>query len=133
MTLALLDDGETVTPTPMSIPTHRVELMHGGEVRTYAHVAPSGSVDVASLRGMTQIKALEKIARHNGGRLLTSDAKRYLVQAGLIKNPKNANNIIFSVIQRSNQFERLEPGVYRLTADKPIRPDKTLTGSLGLE
>ncbi len=81
-------------------------------------------VDVASLRGMKQIEALTKIAQHSGGQLRTSIAKRLMLQAGLIKNPKNANNILFSVIQRSGKFERVEPGIYRLIGPKPEKPER---------
>ena len=71
---------------------------------------------------MKQVEALTKIAEHEGGQIRTSMAKHVLVQAGLIKNPKNANNILFAVIQRSGIFERVEPGVYRLISNKPTRP-----------
>lgn len=78
-------------------------------------------VDLTSLRGGTQIEALVKIAQHRGGRFLLSDAKRILVQAGMIKTPKNAGPIIFNVIQRSDRFRRVEPGLYELKSDKPER------------
>ncbi len=80
-----------------------------------------GTIDIASLRGMTQLQALEKIAQQGGGTLRTPTAKRLFLQAGLIKNVKNANNIIFSVIHRSGVFERVDRGVYRLIGH-PVRP-----------
>jgi len=107
-TLALLD-GSTTMPV-----AHRVGLTRAASV----------SIDIASLRGLKQVEALTKIAQHNGGQVRTSLAKKLLLQAGLIKNPKNANNILFSVIQRSGKFERVEPGVYRLIGDKPERPER---------
>lgn len=76
-------------------------------------------VDLTSLRGLTQIEALVKIAQHRGGKFLLSDAKRILVQAGMIKTPKNAGPIIFNVIQRSDRFRRVESGVYELKSDRP--------------
>ena len=108
MTLALLDDDSTPTAEVLAAPHHGV----------------SGSIDVASLRGMKQAEALTKIAQHEGGLLRTATAKRLFLQAGLIKTPKNANNIIFSVVNRSGLFERVEPGVYRLAGEKPTRPEK---------
>ena len=84
------------------------------------------AIDVGSLRGLKQVDALTKIAQHGGGQLQTTVAKKLLLQAGLIRNPKNANNIMFSVIQRSGKFERVEPGVYRLIGQKPERPDRPL-------
>ena len=112
-TLALLDG----VPMPIA---HRVSIADTVAVPTVS------SIDVSSLRGMRQVDALVKIAQHNGGQFQTTVAKKLLLQAGLIKNPKNANNILFSVIQRSGKFERVEPGVYRLVAHKPERPDRQL-------
>ena len=111
--LALLDG----TPPPLS---HRVAL-------TGPALRESVAIDVASLRGLKQVDALTKIAQHGGGQFQTIVAKKLLLQAGLIKNPKNANNIMFSVIQRSGKFERVEPGVYRLIGKKPERPDRQLS------
>jgi hypothetical protein len=110
-TLALLDGGSL----PLS---HRIALPEGA--------SPTPSIDVASLRGMKQVEALTKIAEHGGGQFRTTVAKKLLLQAGLISNPKNANNILFSVIQRSGKFERIEPGVYRLIGRKPERPERLL-------
>lgn len=117
MTLALLDEGETAGPI---VATTDDDLSP----------AVQPSIDVVGLRGMTQLQALKKIAEHSGGTLRTALAKRLLIQAGLISNPKNANNIIFSVIHRSEAFERTDPGVYRLVGDKPTRPEKHATSNL---
>jgi hypothetical protein len=85
-------------------------------------IRSGNSIDLTALRGMTQIQAVKRIAEHNGGLLHTAEAKVILLQAGLIKTPKNANNILFSVIQRSGQFVRVQPGTYRLASNKPDRP-----------
>ena len=109
-TLALLDGS--------SMPVaHRVALARPTHSTT-------DSIDLASLRGMKQVEALTKIAEHSGGQIRTAFAKKVFLEAGLIKNPKNANNILFSVIQRSGKFERVEPGVYRLIGEKPVRPER---------
>jgi hypothetical protein len=112
-TLELLDDSDAVN----------TEENAGASAFGVVGSVPS-NVDVSSLRGLTQVDALKLIAEHNGGQFYTSTAKRLLLQAGLIKNPKNANNIIFSVVQRSGAFERVTPGVYRLI-NKPTRPDRS--------
>ena len=112
-TLALLDG----SAMPLA---HRVAIAHGGDA------ASAVPIDVGSLRGMKQVEALTKIAEHGGGQFRTTVAKKLLLQAGLISNPKNANNILFSVIQRSGKFERVEPGVYRLIGHKPQRPEKVV-------
>jgi hypothetical protein len=107
-TLELLDIADVNRDTQSSHPTAPYRV-------------PTHSVDVASLRGMKQVEALRMIAEHGGGIVETSAAKRLFVQAGLIKTPKNANNILFSVIQRSGIFERVDKGVYRLI-NRPVRP-----------
>lgn len=109
--LALLEG----TPPPLS---HRVALAETNAPR------PSISIDVGSLRGLKQVEALTRIAEQGGGQFETTVAKRLLLQAGLISNPKNANNILFSVIQRSGKFEKVERGVYRLIGQKPERPER---------
>ncbi len=114
MTLSLLDGDEVSDGTASEV------VFRGGGTQ----------IDTASLGGMTQLAALKKIAEHNGGVLQTSTAKRLMNQAHLIKNPKNANNIIFSVIHRSELFERVAPGVYRLLGEKPMRPEKPETAKL---
>ena len=62
----------------------------------------------------TQVPALIAIARHNGGILLTKDAKYLLQRAGLMKVTKNASNILYNVINRSERFDNIGPGKYRL-------------------
>ena len=109
-TLALLDG----SPMPIS---HTLGVSED-------KIPMTAPIDLAGLRGMTQVEALTKIAEHNGGQIQTLVAKKILLQAGLIKNPKNANNILFSVIQRSGKFERVDHGVYRLIGHKPERPEK---------
>jgi predicted nuclease with TOPRIM domain len=70
-----------------------------------------------ALKGLTQAQALERIARNNGGRIKVKEAKRILLNAGLIRTAKNANNIIFNVIQREEgKFKRVAPGEYELVA-----------------
>ena len=74
-------------------------------------------LDATGYKGLTQAQALEKIARENGGRFRMKDAKRILVAAGLIKTPKNANNILHNVVQREEgKFRRVAPGEYELVA-----------------
>ena len=72
------------------------------------------SIEPASLKGLTQEQALVRIAKSNNGKFLVAVAKRLLLAAGLIKNPKNANNIIYNVIARSGKFNRLNAGEYGL-------------------
>jgi hypothetical protein len=115
-TLELLDRaGSEISPAPRPL--------------TSISQVPTGSIDISSLRGMKQVDALKMVAEHGGGQLKTSVTKKLFLQAGLIKNPKNANNILFSVIQRSGLFERVEPGIYRLI-NRPVRPMRPSSGTI---
>ena len=74
------------------------------------------SVDfpIAKLRGKTQVQALVAIANHNNGIVRAQEAKRLLIRAGVMRETKNSTNIIHAVILRSEKFERVRPGEYRL-------------------
>lgn len=37
-----------------------------------------------------------------------------MVSAGFFKTPRNANNILYTIIDRSKKFEKVEPGVYKV-------------------
>ncbi len=69
---------------------------------------------VAKLRKLTQVQALTVIAKHNGGIVRAQEAKRLLIKAGVMRETKNSTNIIHAVILRSEKFERVRPGEYRL-------------------
>jgi len=77
------------------------------------------TVDPGDLRGKTQIEALVTMAKRGNGEIKVNDAKRLLLQAGLIRNPKNASTILYNVIRRSDRFDRIKSGVYRLRSYKP--------------
>jgi hypothetical protein len=69
---------------------------------------------IARIKGMTQVQALTAIARSNGGLIRAQEAKRLLIRAGLMRQTKNSTSTIHSVIIRSEKFERVNPGEYRL-------------------
>jgi hypothetical protein len=69
---------------------------------------------VAKLRRLTQVQALTVIAKHYGGTFKAQEAKRLLIRAGVMRETKNSTNIIHAVILRSEKFERVRPGEYRL-------------------
>jgi hypothetical protein len=77
------------------------------------------------LRGMSHAKALIRIARENNGIVKTTEARDILLQAGVASGkPRNVNSHIHTLLSRSDQFERIEPGVYRLiqpSVPKPVR------------
>lgn len=86
--------------------------------------APVSPRVVKGLRGLSHPEALVRIAQASGGVLRTVEAKRILLDAGLITgNPKNAAGHIFSLLRDETRFERLGirfekigPGQYRLVS-----------------
>ena len=69
---------------------------------------------IAKIRNMTQVKALVTIAKHRDGIIEAQDAKRLLIRAGVMHQTKNSTSMIHTVIRRSDRFERISPGRYRL-------------------
>lgn len=79
----------------------------------------ANTVDPSELHGKTQIEALVTIAKRGNGEFKVNEARRLLLQAGLIRNPKNASTIVNNVIKRSDRFDRVKTGVYKLQSYKP--------------
>lgn len=86
----------------------RQQEIESEEEESYTVIPP------AQVKGLTQEKALIRLAKANGGRFKLAVARNLLLKAGLISNKKNATNIIFTVIQRSDKFERVARGEYGL-------------------
>lgn len=66
------------------------------------------------LRGLTQLQAIIAIAKQNNGIVKAQDAKHMMIRAGIMKPTKNATNITHSTILRSDKFDRIAPGTYKL-------------------
>lgn len=81
---------------------------------------------IAKLRKLTQVQALTVIAKHYGGTLKAQEAKRLLIRAGVMRETKNSTNIIHAVILRSDKFERVRPGEYRLKEVPEVRGQGTV-------
>jgi len=91
--------------------------------RLYRHKhSITESIEPKALKGMTQINALVAIARKGGGQLRANEAKRLMLQAGLISNPANAASIVYTLIKRSERFDRVEAGIYKLRVRRRGRP-----------
>lgn len=72
------------------------------------------------LHGKTQVQALVTIAKASNGEFRVNDAKRLMLETGLVQNPKNAASILYMVISRNEHlFEKVSPGIYRLRDHKP--------------
>lgn len=91
-------------------------LEHAREIlkaKREAKVLPASPIEIP-LRKMTQTQAMIALARLQGGLLRVQPVKRILLQAGKIANPKNATNIMYTLIRRSDAFDHVSAGVYRL-------------------
>ena len=75
---------------------------------------------IGKLRKLTQVQALMVIAKHYGGAFKAQEAKRLLIRAGVMRETKNSTNIIHAVIVRSEKFEKVRPGEYRLKESSPL-------------
>ncbi len=66
---------------------------------------------------ITQVGAIEEIANTIGGsdrKFKVAEVKNIMVASGFFKNPKNAYSILYTIIERSGKFEKVEPGVYKV-------------------
>lgn len=70
---------------------------------------------VGKFQGMTQFQALKKMAQENKGYVRPTDAIPALRDAGLIKGKqKNAMPHLYNQLEKSDEFERIAPGTFRL-------------------
>lgn len=67
-----------------------------------------------SLRGLSQKQAVIAIAKANGGVVKAQDAKRLMIEAGIMKNTKNSTRMVHNAIINSERFDRIAPGEFRL-------------------
>ena len=74
-----------------------------------------------ALRGKTLIAALIDLAGSNNGVVKVTEAKRLLLEAGLLGNPRTAYQGITATLLRSNRFERVMPGAYRLVSQRAFQ------------
>jgi hypothetical protein len=72
----------------------------------------------ASFEGKTQVEALVTIAEHSQGYVKVTEAKRILLEAGVLPKAKTAYQQVTSTLIRSRRFEKAGPGQYRLVYDK---------------
>ena len=92
-------------------PLHRVESIV--EVTPSAVLAPP-RYDRNDFAGMSQREAILALARQQDGVVRVPAAGRMLVETKLTASKRNASQIVLSVIQRTNQFDWIAPGTYRL-------------------
>ena len=66
---------------------------------------------------ITQLGAIKEIVNTIGNldkKFKVTEVKNIMVASGFFKTPKNAYNIVHAIIERSGEFEKIEPGVYKL-------------------
>ena len=113
------------TETELDAVQTTLKLLTKGRTRDERELSDKVEAWINELQGLTQVEALVKLAKANGNRIKTKEAKRLLLAAGLIKSKKNAANILFTTIQRSEKFKRIAPGDYELI-EKPVSATLTL-------
>jgi len=75
------------------------------------------------IRNMTQTQAVIEIAKFNGGTIKSLEIKPILIAAKLMKNSKNASHMVNGVIARSEAFDRIGRGEYRLKERESMKGD----------
>lgn len=104
-------DAETSSLTTARRQLHALETT--ADFYRERHLVP-GLPQPEEIQSMTQIEGMIHIAHQGNGIFKVEDVRRLMLQAGKIANPKNASNILYTLIKRSDMFERISPGVYRL-------------------
>ncbi len=112
------------TEAELQAVTKTLQLLTKGRGREEQEIESKVEAFIHELHGLTQVEALIKLAKANGNRFKTKDAKHILVAAGLIKSRKNAANILFTTTQRSGKFMRVAPGEYELLPSQSLPASK---------
>jgi hypothetical protein len=72
------------------------------------------AIPVSRLKGLSHSDAAIAIAKYNGGIVRTQEAKGLMIKAGIMSRTKNSTNMAHNAINRTDKFERIAPGEYRL-------------------
>jgi hypothetical protein len=76
--------------------------------------------------GPTQFDALIQLARENGGVIRVADARNYFIRHGLTRSsPRNVYTNIHHQLRRSELFEPVGPGEFRLVPRSPMAAEST--------
>jgi hypothetical protein len=75
---------------------------------------PNKILTAEAFQGKSQREILRLIARNNNDLLVAKEAIELMKSKGIFGNPKNAASIIYSVLSRSPEFEKVGQGVYKL-------------------
>ena len=96
-------------------PPQRAALAEVEEAVTAAAEALT-TIPISRLKGLSHEAAVIAIAKYNGGIVRTQQAKRLMIKAGIMSPTKNATNMAHNAIKRSDKFDWVSAGEYRLKA-----------------
>lgn len=82
------------------------------------HDALVSKLRKAKQKGKSQMEALRIIADGYEGSFRVVNAQRLMVETGFIKTPKNAPSVIYTLLGRSEEFEKVKPGEYKRVKPK---------------
>jgi hypothetical protein len=74
------------------------------------------SLDQRDIMGKSYKAILALIASRNGGLLIARQAIRLMKEANVFGNPLNGDSVVYSILNRSQEFVRVGKGVYKLNA-----------------
>lgn len=94
--------------------TMRLVRHNGAQTTPDIYDALVAELRKAKAEKKTQMDALMLIASRNNGHIKVTNAQRLMVETAFIANPKNAASIIYTLIPRSEKFEKVKPGEYKL-------------------
>lgn len=102
--------------------TMRLCRHNGAQATPDIHDALVAELRKAKSQKKTQMDALMLIAGRNNGHIKVTNAQRLMVESGFIANPKNAASILYTLISRSEKFEKVKPGEYKLIGAQQSLP-----------
>ena len=74
------------------------------------------SLDRRDIMNRSYREILNMIASRNNGLLIARQAIRLMKEANVFGNPFNADSVVYSILNRSQEFVRVGKGVYKLNA-----------------
>lgn len=81
------------------------------------------------LKGLTHVQSLIEIAKYNGGTLSALEAKDIMMRAGVLRQTKNSTHMVHGAIARSEAFDRISRGQYRLKVAGSVLPRQSVLES----
>lgn len=79
---------------------------------------PTPGLSNLDLSGKSHLEALITISKASNDVLVVKTARRLMTRAGLFKNPKNASSVLFTALSRSDRFESIGKGKYKLLSEQ---------------